>query len=114
MRSNKPLTMTLASLLISMALTGCGKPEAPLLTLTTQDRTPVADPAKPNLPQPLPPPQPTGEAERKYLWEAMIAPLMDTSLKQEATTQQERQRANGVVAKVDAAQKPKRPWWRIR
>lgn len=94
---------------------GCAPLEAPLsVSLTDNDRKPVADPAKPNLPAKIAPLAATPKAEREYMWDTYVAPLMDFSIQQEATTQSERQRANGVVAKVDAAQKPKRPWWRIR
>lgn len=59
----------------------------------------------------LAPPAPTGREEREYLSRTVIKPLLGLTLLQEATTAAERQRANGVVAKVDAynaASKPKR------
>lgn len=49
------------------------------------------------------------------MWQTYVAPLMDFSLQQEAATAAERQRADGVVAKVGAhneATRPKPPWWR--
>lgn len=53
-------------------------------------------------------------AERDYLFAVVINPLLDTSVAQEAAKQAEGQRADGVVAKVDAHNAlvtRKRRWW---
>jgi hypothetical protein len=47
------------------------------------------------------PPAATGAAERDYLLAAVIRPILAFSIAQEAATAAERQRADGVVAKVD-------------
>jgi hypothetical protein len=91
---------------ISTALSGCGgtaRPSSPILQLTAADRTRAENPLAPALPQPLAPAvTPEARAERGYLWEAVVKPLMDFSLQQEEAKQAEAQRADGVVAKVDA------------
>lgn len=54
------------------------------------------------------------KAERDYLWAWVVKPLMDFSLAQEVAKQAEAQRADAVVAKVDAYNKataPKRWRW---
>lgn len=87
-------------------MTGCGHrapPLSPAVILTSADRTPAVDPLKPVIPKPLPPPAATGADERAYLLEAVIRPLLRFSLAQEQTTAAERQRAAGVVAKIDKA-----------
>jgi hypothetical protein len=60
---------------------------------------------------PLDKPAATGAEERGYLLDRVIRPVLQFSLGQEAATAAERQRADGVVAKVDAfaaATQPKR------
>lgn len=82
------------------------------LNLTESDRTRAEDAPRPEL-GPLAPVLATPEEERAYLWRTVVAPLLDFSLQQEATVAAERQRADGVVAKVDAhnqAAKPKKRW----
>jgi hypothetical protein len=107
---------------ISTALIACGTtavPACPTLKLTVGDRTRAEDPLKPVLPRPLAPiSTPEAQAERTYLWGAVVKPLMDFSLAQEVARWAEAQRADGVVAKVDAhnaAIAPKKwrwPWSR--
>jgi hypothetical protein len=102
---------------LALALTACVKPVGPVLqvNLTEGDRTRAEDAARPDLP-PLAPLHATPAEERAYLWRTYVAPLMSFSLQQEATVAAERQRADGVVAKVDAhkeVSQPKREWWRV-
>ncbi len=85
-------------------------PASPTLLLTAADRTRVADPAKPVLPQPLAATAtPEAAAERSYLVRVLVKPLMDFSLAQEEAKQAEAQRSDGVVAKVDAFNKATAP-----
>lgn len=66
------------------------------------------------MPKTLPAEQATPAAERAWLVDHVIKPLMDFSLAQEKAKQAEGQRAAGVVAKVDAfnaATAPKRWTW---
>lgn len=72
------------------------------LVLTQADRTPAPNPAPPVVPQPLPPPAATGDAERAYLLRFLMQPLAAYSLAQAAVIVQERARADAVVEKVDA------------
>ena len=57
----------------------------------------------------------SAKAERDYLFRAVIDPLLDFSLAQEAAKQAEGQRADGLVAKIRAfnaaVDPPKRRWW---
>ncbi|KQV66656.1 hypothetical protein [Caulobacter sp. Root343] len=57
----------------------------------------------------------SAKAERDYLFRAVIGPLLDFSLAQEAVKQAEGQRADGVVAKVLAfnavVERKRRRWW---
>ncbi|MEH0194591.1 hypothetical protein V7S57_02530 [Caulobacter sp. CCNWLY153] len=92
------------------------RPASPTLLLTTADRARTPDPAKPSLPQPLAPTYSAeATAERAYLFEAVVKPLLVFSLAQEAAKQAEGQRADGLVAKVDAhnavVAPEKRSWW---
>ena len=80
MRLSRALTLMSLSASILLALSACGStavPASPRLMLTTADRTRVEDPASPALPQPLAPvTTPEARAERSYLWEAVVKPLM--------------------------------------
>ncbi|MBO9710667.1 MAG: hypothetical protein J7521_20895 [Caulobacter sp.] len=72
---------------------------------------------KPAIVTPLPPPAATGELERAYLLETILRPLLTFSLAQEKTTAAERQRAGGLVAKIDKAAAivaPAKPSWKFR
>jgi hypothetical protein len=106
MRSYRALTLMTLSLAISTALTGCGgtvRPASPTLNLSASDRTRTQAPDKPAIARPLAPTAtPEAAAERSYLWKAVVEPLMAFSLAQEEATQAAAQRADGVVAKVDA------------
>ena len=112
MRSKKLPILIALSLSMAMPLTACApKVIRPSLTLTASDRTEAPDPPRPKFPQ-LAPPAQTGEQERAYLLEAVIRPLLDFSIAQESTVAAERQRANGLVAKVDGVNKAgKRKGW---
>jgi hypothetical protein len=110
-RSKTQRALKMLGLSTFLALAACGTTATrPTLTLTSADRTPIADPALPNRVV-IPPLAPTAEAERASLLEKVLKPLMDFSMAQEATKQLERERANGLVRKADAfngASKPKR------
>ena len=98
------------------ACAGKAPRRSPTLILTSADRTPAADPAKPAIVAPLPAPAATGAAERAFLLEAVIRPLLRFSLAQEQTTAAERQRAAGLVAKVESAAEittPFAPAWKF-
>ncbi len=122
MTSNKRRISMGPWLLTAAVLTACAHQPAPVLTLslTGADRTPAVDAPAPD-PGPIGPPLETGAAERARLTTVMIQPMMAFSLSQEATIAAERQRAAGVIAKVDAynaemtreARPParKRRWW---
>ena len=89
---------------------------SPAVKLTSADRTPAADPIKPAIPSPLAQPAATAALERAYLLEAVIRPLLRFSLAQEQATASERQRAAGLVAKIDEAAKitaPAAPGWKF-
>lgn len=116
MRCTTPRITMLLCAAISTALIGCGgtapRP-SPTLLLTQGDRTRTPDPDKPALPASLPKVEGPAAAERAYLWAVVIQPLLDVSLAQEAAKQKEGQRADGVVAKVDAYNKAVAPkGWR--
>lgn len=72
-----------------------------MLTLTEADRAAAADAAPPEF-NASAAPRESGEEERAHLLETVIAPLLAFSLRQEATIAAERQRAQALVAKVDA------------
>jgi hypothetical protein len=96
--------LILMPLLVSSALlsTGCAhRAPSPSLELTPGDRTHAADAGRPTFGK-LAEPAPTGVAERNYLFATVIRPLLAFSIAQEETTAEERQRADAVVAKVDA------------
>lgn len=100
-------------------MTGCAtraRPPSPAVILTSADRTAAADAVKPAVPSPLPKPALTGDQERAYLLEAVIRPLLRFSLAQEQTAAAERQRAAGLVAKIDKAAAitaPAAPFWKF-
>lgn len=105
MKSTKRLTW--ASLLIAtaLALTACGhKAEPRFLDLSAADTTETPDAARPQLGElrAVAPGSPE-ESERNYLRDKVIEPLLKFSLGQEATIAGERQRADGLVAKIQAA-----------
>lgn len=83
--------------------------------MTAGDTTRAADPEKPQFPPLEPVLDASAKAERDYLFRAVVNPLLDFSLAQEAAKQAEAQRADGVVAKVRAhnaaVEPPKRRWW---
>lgn len=85
------------------------------MKLTAGDTTRTADPEKPQFPPLERVLSPEAKAERDYLFRAVIDPLLAFSLSQEETIGAERQRADGIVAKVrahNAAVAPKkRRWW---
>lgn len=91
--------------LMALGLSACAHPptapEPPRLTLTAADRTAAADPVAPVF-GPLDAPRASGIEERAYLFETVIAPLLAFSLRQEATVASERERAEALIAKVDA------------
>jgi hypothetical protein len=86
-----------------------------MILLTAGDTTRSAEPAKPFFPPLQAPADASARAERDYLFAQVIDPLMDFSLAQEAATQAEAQRADGLVAKIKAfnatVSPPKRRWW---
>lgn len=109
------LRLTSITLLLSgaLAVSGCETPaKGPQLQLTAADRTHAPDPAEPAIPQlrAVTPGSPEA-GERFYLLDALIKPALAFSVAQEATIAAERQRADGLVAKIDAynaAVRPKR------
>jgi len=115
MRSRTRPTLIVLLSCTAMLSTACASkathPSAPTLLLTESDRSPAADPKKPELAvRPVAEGSPEA-AERSYLLEAVIKPILAFSVLQEATTAEERLRANSLVAKVDAynaATKPRR------
>lgn len=90
-------------LLTILVLSACAHPAptTPLrLELSAADRQ-AAEPPAPPPPIELRPPHDTGAAERAYLFEQVIAPLLTFSLAQEAARIAERSRADALVAKID-------------
>lgn len=121
--SRQAATLMRLSPLILLALGGCATPAPPPLTgvvLSPMDRQPADNPPFPDITA-LPAPNSDGAAEREYLTQTVIMPLMRFSLSQEAAGAAERQRADAVVAKVDAynqsiearapAARIRRWWW---
>lgn len=108
-------TLLLAA--ISLTSTACVTRVVPLsstVQLTAGDRTPTPNPPKPEILTLRPATSPEAREERSYLMAVVIKPLMDFSLDQEVAKQTEGQRADGVVAKVDAHTAEvtrKRRWW---
>lgn len=117
MRYGRKTISTLLLAAISLTSTACvtkGVPLSPTVELTAGDRRPTPNPAKPAIPTLRPAASPEAAAERGYLFAVVIKPLMDFSLLQEGAKQAEGQRADGVVAKVDAHNAVvtrKRRWW---
>lgn len=117
MRSRTRLTLTPLLLATALLSTGCAQRAAsPSLHLTEGDRLPLPDTPRPQFAT-LKPPAASGVAERNYLLDTVIRPLLRFSVAQEETTAAERQRADAVVAKVDAldaaTQAANKPWWRF-
>ena len=105
MKSTKRLTWASLSIATALALTACGhKAEPRFLDLSVADTTETPDAPRPQFGQlrAVAPGSPE-EAERNYLRELVIDPLMKFSVGQEATIAGERQRAGGLVAKIQAA-----------
>ncbi len=104
MKSTKRLTW--ASLLIATALglTACAhKAEPRFFPLSEADETETPDAQRPQLGElRAVAPGSAEAAERTYLFDQVIVPLLKFSLDQEATVAGERQRANGLVAKAKA------------
>lgn len=109
MRSSLRLILIPLFALTALGSTACApKVAAPSVLLTSADRTRAPDPTPAAIADPLPAPAATGEAERASLFDLVIRPLLDFSVAQERTIAAERQRADAVVAKVDAAEQARR------
>jgi hypothetical protein len=105
MRFGRKTISTLLFAAISLTSTACatkGVPLSPTIDLTKSDRLATPDPAKPAILNLRPATSPEAVAERSYLFAVVIKPVMDFSLLQEGAKQAEGQRADGVVAKIDA------------
>lgn len=118
-------------MLIILVLSACAHPEPTprlMLELTAEDRRGVAPPKAP-APIDLAPPHETGAAERAYLFERIVAPLLAFSLAQEAARIAERSRADALVAKLEILEEMQvrfdqaeanstelnpRPWFELR
>lgn len=115
MRSMLRLTSTVLLLSGALAVSACETPaKGPQLQLTAADRAHAPNPAEPKI-EPLRAVAPGSpeEGERNYLLEVLIKPVLAFSVGQEATIAAERQRADGLVAKIDALNAAVRPRRRL-